>query len=406
MNPVYELPRTALLSWCTPDSRYAGGEAMRRLLSRMPADQIRWCGLNPCMHEPLAWLPEYRAFVPQGLHWRLEGTSLHHFFANDLQARRLAGEMWAWLKPFNPEVIWVIPEVAAVPVARELHRLSGVPIHATLHDSPDTAGLAGLPRLYARHYQKQARRLMESTASIDAVADSLIRHMATEYNAAHCEGVVVRPAVDPAFVHPVIPRAWSGAVRRIGLCGSFRIDEPQWAAFTRALGRLPYRVEIVSFTPPDEFPRGTYPDNISLHFEPYAKGHDELILAFRSAQIDAGYLGVWNDTKRAIFGQTSLSSKLTSYAACGVPVIVHSREDAAVWDLVRPFGAGVRFDENSPGGGTLLEDLFSNPDTWFNLAQGAHALARESLNLDANAEILARALCKAAAGAQDTEQVE
>ena len=84
-----QIPRTALLTWCSPESRYAGGAAIRRLLSRLPPGQIRWCGFHAA--EGQADLPAYRAFAPRSLHWRLSGTFADHLWVDWFQARALAG---------------------------------------------------------------------------------------------------------------------------------------------------------------------------------------------------------------------------------------------------------------------------------------------------------------------------
>ena len=395
---MFDIPKTLFLTWCTPDSRYAGGEAIRRLLSKLPADRIKWCGLNGSLSGPDPRLPEYRAFVPRGLHWRLEGTALHHYFTNDLQARRLAADMWKWAEAFKPDVLWVVPELAAVQVARHLHRLSGLAVHATVHDAPESAQQAGVPRAYVHHYQRCMRDLMRDVSSMDCVGPELIEHMQARFDSAHCQSGVVRPTVDPACLKEVRPREWGDrTTRRIGLCGSFRIDDNQWAAFLRQLGRMPFTFEFISFTPPDAVPSAIYPKNVSLHFKPYVSRDVELVDAFDRAGVDACYLGVWNAESRALFGRTSLSSKLTTYLASAVPVIFHGRHDAAACHMIHHYSAGLRFNENEADTCEALHALFSDEAKWNDYAAGARTLCDQEFLLDANVEKLAGLLSLAAA---------
>jgi hypothetical protein len=398
---MIDIPRTLFLSWCTPDSRYAGGEAIRRLFSKIAPDRIKWCGLNGSLNEPDPLLPEYRAFVPKGLHWRLEGSTLHHLFTNEMQARRLAQDMWEWVRPFEPEVLWVVPELAAVPVARHLHRMSGLPIHVTVHDAPATCVLAGVPRLYSRVYQRGIRELMQNVSSMDCIGPELMAHMQQHFDAEQAEAVVVRPTVAPESLKPVRAREWDeNNVRRIGLCGSFRIEDEQWSAFLRHLGRLPFTFEFISFTPPDAVPSAVYPKNVSLHFEPYVSRDLELVEAFDRAAVDACYLGMWNTDANALFGQTSLSSKLTTYSAAAVPVIVHGRHDAAAWQLIDHYNAGIRFNENEANTHAALSGLFSDRTRWADRADGARRLCEHEFSLERNVVTLTETLSQTAKSCQ------
>jgi glycosyltransferase involved in cell wall biosynthesis len=351
--------------------------------------------LNGSLSGPDPLLPEYRAFVPRGLHWRLEGTTLHHLFTNEMQERRLAQDMWAWVRPFEPEVLWVVPELAAVPVARHLHRLSGLPIHATVHDAPATCVLAGVPRLYSQVYQRGIRDVMQNVSSMDCIGPELMAHMQKHFDAEQADAVVVRPTVAPESLKSVRAREWGQSnVRRIGLCGSFRIEDDQWSAFLRHLGRLPFTFEFISFTPPDAVPSAKYPKNVSLHFEPYVSRDVELVEAFDRAAVDACYLGIWNTDANALFGQTSLSSKLTTYSAAAVPVIVHGRHDAAAWHLVDHYKAGIRFNENEAGTHDALLGVLSDRQSWADRAEGARRLCEAEFSLETNVAALTETLSR------------
>ncbi|MDA0576676.1 MAG: hypothetical protein O3B24_01095 [Verrucomicrobia bacterium] len=375
-------PRVALLTWCTPDSRYAGGAAIRRLLSRLPPAQIRWCGFHAGV--AAAGLPEYRAFPPHKLHWRLSGSVLEHAWVDWHKARGVARQMWAWLAPFDPQVLWVFPEVWAVAVGLELRRLSGLPLHATMHDAPESAAQAGLPRLYMPLYRRRLRALLRETGSVDAVSETLITHLRHACGLAHgAAGVVVRPAIEGQWMHT------SGAAahdvdqeRRIGMCGSLRQSAGQWQRFLHVLGRLPHRIRIVSFTPSAELPSGALPPNVVLDPQPYAPSEREVITAL--AGVDACYLGLWREPARQLFGATSLSSKLVTYAAAGRPILVDAQANTEAWRLVSQYGAGIRLEEDARQASAALLMLLENEADWGRMCGGARRLCREEFDLERN----------------------
>ncbi len=389
-----EIPRIALLTWCTPESRYAGGAAIRKLLGCMPRDRLRWCGFHG--GQSGSDLPEYAAFKPWRLHWRLNGSVWEHLAVDRLQARPLAERMWRWLQPFDPQVLWVVPEVWVVPVALALQRISGLPLHATVHDAPETAGFGGIPRGALPRYLRQFRRLMTQAQSLDAVSAPLIEHLRDRFGfPASRPGLVVPPCVGAEALAMATRGVWQDRPeRRIGLCGSIRTSTGQWQRFLMALGRLPNPVEVVSFTPEADIPHTVLPPHVRLTFRPYAAQETELIAAMADAELDAAYLGVWREPERRLFGRTSLSSKLTAYAAAGLPVLVDAEADAVAATLVAQYGAGLRLDANPAVAAEAIQNMLTDADRWNACAGGARRLAAEAFDLDRHAGALRDQLCR------------
>lgn len=386
-------PRIALLSWCSPASRYAGGAAIRRLLSRLPPERLRWCGFH-AGDGAAKDLPDYRAFPPQTLHWRLSGSFVEHAYVDWLQARAVAARMWDWLAPFKPEVLWVVPEVWAVSVGRELQRLCGLPLHATLHDAPESARYGALPRAYVPFYRAGMRRLLGGARSVDAVSEGLVAHLRQGYGLLpHCDTVVVPPSVEADLAQPVVQPDWGGPQeRRIGVCGSLRQSPEQWRSFLKTLGRLPHAVTLVSFTARDAFPSVNPPANVRFEFQPYADSERAVVQAFGG--VDATYLGLWTDADRRLFGETSLSSKLTTYAAAARPVIVDAAPESVAWRLVGQFDAGLRLEGQGERDAAALAGLFTDAARWERMAAGAQKLCLEHFDLDRNVTRLKEQLCR------------
>jgi len=392
------IPRIALLTWCTADSRLAGGQAIRRVLCSFPREKARWAAFGESVIKDPR-IPEYRAFFPRDLHWRLVGTTPGYFFINEVQAARTARRIWRWLEPFDPQVLWVVPELSAVYVGYHLARIGNLPLHATLHDSPEFSTHEYVPRLYYPLYRRSMRRLLGAAASFDCVTEELAEHVRSNYPLrGDCRSLVMPPLIDPALVSPVRDGdLLAGSERRIGLCGTFRMGTDQWQRFLDVLGSLPYEIEFVSLTPEDDVPPAPTPHNVSFRFLPYAEGDAQVLQGFRDARVDACYVGVWTDPRKEIFGRTSLSSKLVTYSATSTPIIVDAAEDTAAWRLVREQGAGIRLTGHSAVDRDSLEELFGNVAAWSRMAQGARAMALGAFDLDRNTQRFKELLCQTAA---------
>lgn len=432
-----DLPRILLLTWCAPDSPYAGGEVLRRIVCRMPSGTLRWIGLAaPRRLDGLAGI-DWRAVPSRPVHWRLQDGELGHWWAALRDVPRMALEVEEAARAYKPEVLWVLGELTAVGVGLRVAKRLRIPLHVTMHDAPEESRFSGLPDVYGYFYRRSVRKLLRSALSVDTVSPELFRHLADkEWVNTDCRGVTLPPSVPVAWMTPrpsdstaECRRFSDTPVRRIGMCGSLRIGMAQWRSFLDLLGSLPFRIEIVLFGNADDL--GTeFPRTVTVNPQPYAASEETVISTFRS-QVDACYLGLWREPERALFARTSLSSKLVSYVAAGRPVIVDAPVDSVAWRLVRQYGAGIllrgecgargeeagtgKLDGQRPGGdgrqglaamaqgaegrtrdtdepdGDRLTRLFSDDAQWLRMAEGARRLCQTEFNLDENVQRLMRA---------------
>lgn len=384
-----EFPKTLLVTWCTPESRYAGGEAIRRLLARIPRDRVLWCGFHSAAGQP--GLPEYRAFPLRRVHWRLEGTAVEYLYTLDWQSRGIARRMWEEAgRAFQPEIVWVVPELAAAVVGRHIARLAGLPLHLTLHDAPEFCRHSGVPLMYAGRYVRHVRRAVAAAQSIDCVSDELREHMETRYRMRReCRIGVVRPPAGAISQQPMPSRRDSTPLRKIALCGSFRMSALQWRMFLRFLGNLPYVFEIIAFTPKEGIPPARTPVNVKLNVQPYLPLESDMLTAIRNMGVDAFYLGVWTDSRRRLFARTSLSSKMSTYAAAGAPILVDAPENSVAWHLVSAYGAGIRIAADAEHRAEDMIRLMSEASLWERSALGAHRLGVDEFDPALNVARLA-----------------
>jgi hypothetical protein len=378
------IPRTLLLTWWPPDIRYAGGEAIRRIVERLPPERLAWATLRPHgadFRPPCA----HRSFSPRALHWRLRRTALNDYF-EDLQAPRVAAAIAAWAAPFRPELIWVLPELGAAGVAQHLRRRLGVPVHATVHDAHETARFI-VPRLYYPWYARRVGRVLREARSADVISAGLLKHLRERIPGwQSVDAMLFPPSIARSAVQSVaapVPLQ-GGAVRRIGFCGSMRVSPEQWGRFLALLGRLPVELEVVAFAYQDLFPKMTAPPNVRLRLEPFAPAEEDVIRAFRRAGVRACYLGLWREPARRCFGRTSLSAKLVTYTAAALPVVVDGPAESAAWTLVGRHGAGILIDDDDSASLRRLSDLMSDDAAWGRMAEGARRLCLEEFDLESH----------------------
>lgn len=399
-------PRVLLLTNWRPDGKYAGAEAMRRILGCFPPDRIRWASLQELGGSTPHGLPETRAFPPKRLHWRLERTPLSDVWVYSMQARQVARRIADWVSDHDPEVLWVLPELGAINVAFHLSSLLPIPMHATLYDAPESARDVCLSSLYYPIYMRGVRRVFARFSSVDAVSQGLLDHVQESGLLNDCCGKLVLPASVPASwmtnrdANRQMPEPpGNGNVRRIGFCGAFRVSAGQWQSFLGSLSALPFEFEIIAFAEEASVPRCRPAGNVRLFLRPYVANEAELIDTFRREEIHAGYTGLWRSPGRSIFARTSLSSKLTTYAAAGMPIIVDGPRESAVWRAVEEHGAGILVDEAAT---PELMRLFADNDAWRRMAEGASRLCRSQFDLVRNAHHFAELLrATASAGGEE-----
>lgn len=394
MTALYNgLPRIVLLTNWRPDGRYAGAEFIRRMVSRLPADRVRWVSLQGIDCKGVAGVSEHKTFPLQSLHWRLVDSAPDAWMRYEVQAPAAAARIADWLREFRPQILWVLPELGAINVGFHLASRLKLPVHATLYDAPESAQQVCIPRLYARRYHRTVQRFFARFASADVISQPLLDHVRGAGMVREaCRLLVYPPAVSRDWMLPAVDFDREGSrvfpssgIRRIGFCGAFRVGPAQWQAFLDRLRDLPFQFELVAFAAPDSIPAAVLPSNVRIDWQAYVAQESDLIRAFRARGVCAAYLGLWNEPERGLFCRTSLSSKLTAYAAAALPVIVDGPRDSAAWALVGKYGAGIRLEDAEQDAETLGR-FFAGGDSWVRQSEGAMRLCREEFDLERNLE--------------------
>lgn len=382
--------RTLLLTRWAPDARYAGGEYLRKRIGVLPKEALRWAYVARPMRTPDAGMPVSRAFPPRQLHWRLRGGTLQHLCLNLLQAPGLARRIAAWAAELRPELVWIISDMEAVTVGRRVARRLRVPIHLSVPDAYESCRLLGVPRSYYAIYVREVRRALAIARSVDTISEELLVHLRAHFPMPRLlDGMVFpSPAARAAQQKPRLDRAplADNRLRRIGFCGASRVSDAQWHGFLRMLGRLEWDFEIMVFADPDFFNATKPPGNVNLAFQPYQASEEDVVRRFVEMGVRACYLGLWREPEKALFARTSLSSKLTTYVAAALPIVVDAPEQSVAWRLVRDYGAGVLVGASETEDIGRLKALFGDRDVWWSMAQGSARLCRAEFDLESKTE--------------------
>lgn len=387
MAEPQRVPRTLLLTWWAHDAPY---KVICRIAERFPADRIRYATLWP-EQSPATFSFAHKSFAPRQPHWRLRKTALGYWYANDAQAARTARRIAEWTAPFQPEVVWVVAELAAVHVGYHLHRRLNVPLHVTVQDAHECARFS-VPPLYFPVYMRRVHRLLRCAGSVDAISGGMLEHLEARYpNITDNNSMVFHPSVerDLMSLGRTSPAPdMTGKVRRLGLCGSMRVSEAQWDRFLALLAQLPYEFEIIAYANPDCFHASHPPPNVRLLPQPYAPTERDVVTGLLQHGVHACHLGLWKEKEKSLFPRTSLSAKMITYAAAGLPIVVDGPGASAAWRLVDRYGAGVLCEDDDRASVKALTRLFGDSECRERMAEGARDMCSREFDLLRNTRLL------------------
>jgi len=354
---------------------------MRKTIRAFPKDALRWAYLRQSKNVQNVGV----CFAPFRGHWRVHKTLLETVLLREIGARIRARRIARWIAGFRPELLWVHAEEEAVNVGFFLRRALGIPMHLTFHDAPEIAAsdFIGYSRASSALYLARVRQLIRHAAALDAVSAELAEHVKALAGYDDIPSMMLPPSATRNRAGQLDTPITGGHARRIGFCGSPRVSESQWREFLALLGRLSFDFEIIAFVEQQGFFRATPAANTTIVFQGYAPTEEDIVRFFSAEQVAACYLGLWKEPGKALFCRTSLSSKLATYAAAGLPVIVDGPKESVAWSLVGQYDAGVRWD----GGGESeaeIASLFGDAWVWQRKAFGMRKLQAEHLDLETN----------------------
>jgi hypothetical protein len=401
-----QFPRVLLLTPAEPCCPYGTGEVLRKTVRCLPEGSVYWASLKDGRAEQMDSVASFRAFSEKALHWRLKNTLFERLRLRGV-ARRRAHQVASWSASFRPQLLWVMACEEALNVGFFLQQTLNIPMHLTFHDAPEIESrwFGRYSRLASWLYVRRVAQLAGRATSIDAVSGELRDHVVALANCGDfCHTFVFPPSVSRNRAESMGGRTCykdGSALRRIGFCGSIRISEQQWRGFVDLLGKMPFTFELIVFTDKDYFPKTSLPGNVSISMRGYARTEEELMRRLAESELHACYLGLWKEDGLGLFCRTSLSSKLATYAALGLPVIVDGPSDSVVWRIVHEHVAGILLSDDESKARLDLLTLFTDVAVWTRMAEDSERMHREMFDLDRNSKELMQILTETSRGFMD-----
>lgn len=267
-------------------------------------------------------------------------------------------EIASIVKEEKIDLIWsVLSSGALIKLTDRLVRHSQVPIVSTIWDDPEYfAKSRYLDPLTSRHIETKFAHILRRSLRITVIGESMQSIYRARYGV---ESIIMRHGIEESHVRAWRENTSADRTIRIGFAGSLYAKK-EWNSLLKMLesfdGHIAGRDVRVSFI--GRFPRtGASRSDFVDYLGPMSFA--SALNAVRETNI--AYLPYWFDSRHAVTVRTSFPGKLSTYAACGIPVLYHGPEDSSVTQFMRdyPFGVcchSLKEDEINAAILTILED--------------------------------------------------
>lgn len=344
------VPKILLVTWTPPGDRNVGEIILRDLCSFLPRDSVRVCEVSSfsdagCEYERLRLsAPSEKAWYPFSGRF---GGLCNHLRVRTIFKRaadRLVQDIVQYAQREGVDRIWLtLSSQALIRVGAQLGRVTKLPVFSIVWDPADfLASHQGWDSHSVRWTMRNFHRAMASSTAAMVVSEPMVERYSRDYG---IDCTVVRHA----FAEPGRQASSADAVPgeiRIGFAGTL-YDQGQLNCLLSALNRLGWTVggRSVRLRMVGNFYRFTQlkvPANVELLGWRSTEETRDLL-----AECDFAYLPVSFQPSHAEFARLAFPTKLSTYLAAGIPVLVHAPGYAAPVPLVKEHGFGVACESMS-----------------------------------------------------------
>jgi hypothetical protein len=255
-----------------------------------------------------------------------------------MAADSMAMEVTSIIKEEQIDLVWVVLSSGPmITLAERLMHYSQVPITSSILDDPEYfAKNQHIDPFTWRHMHAQFARILGRSRSVSVIGESMQSLYRDRYG---IESIIMRHGIEESHFQTWRKNGVDSQVIKIGFAGSLYAKK-EWNAFLRMLdsvdGRIAGRDVRVLFI--GRFPRTGV--NNSRYVEILGPMSFESTLD-SLRETDIAYLPYWFDRRHSITVRTSFPGKLSTYAACGIPVLYHGPSDSSVTPFLRDYPFGV-----------------------------------------------------------------
>lgn len=265
-------------------------------------------------------------------------SSLSEWFFSVMSARLATIEVKAIIENEEIDIVWaVLSSGPIITLVERLARDSSVPIVSTILDDPGYfAKNQYIDPFTWRHMHSKFAIILRRSRGVSVIGESMQSIYRARYG---IESVIMRHGVKESHYQTWSDPGSKNRIVRIGFAGSLYAKK-EWNALLRMLelvqGRIAgkdVRVSFIGRMPRTGVNDSRYVDNLG------AMSFDSALAALRES--DIAYLPYWFDRRHSVTVRTSFPGKLSTYAACGIPVLYHGPLDSSVTPFLQDYPFGV-----------------------------------------------------------------
>lgn len=265
-------------------------------------------------------------------------SSAHEWLFSLARVNEMVNEIAAIIEKEKIDIVWsVLSSGPIISLTKQVMARSQVPVVSTILDDPQYfAKNQHIDFLTWRHMHAHFSHVLKRSLRVSVISESMQSIYRARYG---IESIVMRHGVHESCFQKWIKNKSSDSVIRIGFAGSIYAKK-EWNALLKMLestnGRIAgkeVRISFIGRMPRTGVSISRFVDNL---------GH----MSFESVidslkQTDIAYLPYWFDPRHAVTVKTSFPGKLSTYAACGIPVFYHGPKNSSVTQFFQEYKFGV-----------------------------------------------------------------
>jgi hypothetical protein len=334
-------PKLLVATEFPPNASGGGPAIVRQMLRSWPAENLFWwsCFAGQAAQFGQAVKAHEIAYLPKRLYPHRRYRAFKSWILETLWTPWAASHLRSSIDKFEPDVIWCIPHGWSIlPLGMVLLKRQAA-FHVSVHDYADINSCIfrfGFRR--ARKMAAVADRLYASARTRDAISESMLMDLQSRTGRS---GSLGRAGLEPEdFAYLETKRGNAPAEIRIAYAGTI-IAQKAFEVFVEALKRV--RSQISRPISLEFFSGHSY--RAQPWFEPswmYEHGlvsAAELSQALRHFTWGFAPMPLTDDDPR--YNRFSLPTKLGSYLAAGLPVIVIGHAESTVVKIAQSFRIGL-----------------------------------------------------------------
>ena len=334
------LPKLLVATEFAPNTSGGGPAIVRQMLRGWPTEKLFWWSCFAGIHADFGQKVAAHtcAFIPKRLypHYRYRGVK--SWLLENIWTRWAAAHLQNVIHRWQPEIIWCIPHGWSIPPLKLALIGIDTPFHASIHDYANiNSCVFRFGRELADKMAKAADYLYVNAVARDAISEPMLADLRTRTG---CQGTITRAGLEPKdFGYIEGKKETTTEEIRIAYAGSI-VGEETFILFVQAMGRL--RSKLSKPVTLELFSAHSY--RARRWFDSsWMREHglvSEEALSNALKNFTWGFAPMFLTDEDPRYNRFSLPTKLATYMAAGLPVIVIGHPESTLVKLARIYQIG------------------------------------------------------------------